>query len=84
MSAGRAILALNAGSSSLKFALYRIGDTLAATAKGEIESLDSTPHFVARDAKGEKLAETRGGASGFERTLDGLLKFIDDHTAARS
>jgi acetate kinase len=79
MSAGRAILALNAGSSSLKFALYRIGDALAATAKGEIESLDSTPHFVARDAKGEKLAETRGGASGFERTLDGLLKFIDDH-----
>ena len=31
MSAGRAILALNAGSSSLKFALFEIGASLGLT-----------------------------------------------------
>ena len=57
MTASRAILALNAGSSSLKFALFEIGASLALTAKGEIENLDSTPHFVARDATGAKLID---------------------------
>ena len=49
MSAGRAILVLNAGSSSLKFALYDAGTALTAAARGEVENLDSTPHFIARD-----------------------------------
>jgi acetate kinase len=79
MSAGRAILALNAGSSSLKFALFKIGSSLALIAKGEIENLDTTPHFVCRDATGAKLAETRGASSDFASTLEGLLKFVDQH-----
>ena len=58
MSSDRAILALNAGSSSLKFALFEIGASLDLTAKGEIENLDASPHFVAYDATGAKLAET--------------------------
>ena len=79
MSADRAILALNAGSSSLKFALFEIGAPLTLTAKGEIENLDGTPHFVARDAMGAKLAETRGANSGFSATLEALLKFVEEH-----
>jgi acetate kinase len=79
MSARRAILALNAGSSSLKFALFEIGASLGLTLKGEIETLDSTPHFVARDLMGAKLAETRGATSDFAATLDALLKFVDEH-----
>jgi acetate kinase len=79
MSAGRAILALNAGSSSLKFALFKIGSSLALIAKGEIENLDTTPHFVASDATGAKLAETRSAISDFASTLEGLLKFVDQH-----
>jgi len=76
---GRALLALNAGSSSLKFALYDVGVALNLTAHGEVENLDSKPHFIARDSKGGVLAETRAATADFAATLDGLLKFIDDH-----
>ena len=79
MSAGRAILALNAGSSSLKFALFKAGLSLDMTAKGEIENLDAAPHFVAYDATGAKLAETHGATSDFAATLGNLLKFVDAH-----
>jgi acetate kinase len=74
-----AILAVNAGSSSLKFALYEIGAPLVLTAKGEIENLDSKPHFVARDAHGAKLTEARAATPDFAATLESLLKFVDRH-----
>ncbi|HKS88828.1 MAG TPA: acetate/propionate family kinase [Stellaceae bacterium] len=56
-----ALLALNAGSSSLKFALYRIGgaDRLARTATGQIEGIGTAPHLTARDAAGEACFEHR-------------------------
>jgi acetate kinase len=79
MSSGRAILALNAGSSSLKFALFEIGASLDLTAKGEIENLDVAPHFVAYDARGAKLVETHDATSEFAATLGHLLKFVDEH-----
>jgi acetate kinase len=79
LSAGRAILVLNAGSSSLKFALYDAGAALTVAAGGEVENLDSTPHFIIRDSKGAVLCETRGATADFAATLEGLLKFVDDH-----
>jgi acetate kinase len=79
MSAGRAILALNAGSSSLKFALFEIGASLGLTAKGKIEKLDSAPHFVAYNATGVTLVEARGESSDFASTLEALLNFVDQH-----
>ena len=79
MSAGRAILALNAGSSSLKFALYDADAALTPTARGEVENLDSAPHFIARDATGAVLSETRGATADFAVTLGRLLTFVDDH-----
>jgi acetate kinase len=80
----RAILALNAGSSSLKFALFEIQSSLVLTARGEIESLDSNPHFIARDAHGAKLAETHAKNSGFAATLESLLHFVDGHLGQAS
>ncbi len=79
MSTGRAILALNAGSSSLKFALFEISASLALIAKGEIENLDTAPHFVGRDATGATLAETLDASSDFASTLQSLLKFVDQY-----
>jgi acetate kinase len=79
VSAGQAILVLNAGSSSLKFALYDVGTALTVTARGEVENLDSTPHFIARDSKSAVLRETRDATPDFAATLAGLLKFVDDH-----
>jgi acetate kinase len=79
MSAGRVVLALNAGSSSLKFSLFEIGASLELTAKGEIESLDSAPHFIAYNSSGAKLVETRGERCDFAATLEALLEFVDQH-----
>jgi len=79
VSRGRSILVLNAGSSSLKFALYEGADASTVTAQGEVESLDSTPHFIARDATGAVLAESRGATMDFAAALAKILKFIDDH-----
>jgi acetate kinase len=52
-------LVLNAGSSSLKFCTYsRSGeDGWRLEARGQIEGIGSAPRFVARDARGNGLAE---------------------------
>ena len=49
MSIGPSILVLNAGSSSLKFALFDAGAELIQTVWGEIETLDAIPFMHARD-----------------------------------
>ncbi|KAA6185187.1 acetate/propionate family kinase [Thiohalocapsa marina] len=52
------ILTLNAGSSSIKFALYRVlADDLELTLRGQVEGIGSNPHFVASAADGALLAE---------------------------
>ena len=75
------ILTLNAGSSSLKFALFD-GTTLKATARGEIEGLGDAPHLLARDPGGTVLAEQRwlaGQDHPFAVVLGALLAFADSH-----
>ena len=53
-----AILALNAGSSSIKFALYRLtaADGIELAAKGAVEGIGTAPRLTARDAFGATLA----------------------------
>ena len=77
-----ALLALNAGSSSLKFALYEIGGgkRLARAAAGQIEGIGTAPHLTARGSTGEICFERRwpGGAGlGHERLLGELLAQVD-------
>jgi acetate kinase len=72
------ILSLNAGSSSIKFALFNAGPAMKATVRGEIEDLDSTPHFVARETAGTLLADRRL-PFGFDAALHTLLDFADSH-----
>ena len=61
----RAVLALNAGSSSLKFALFSIEKGEGATApshriaSGELEGIGTHPHFIAHDASGHTLVDER-------------------------
>lgn len=56
-----AILTINAGSSSLKFALFEIGETcrLDLAVSGQVEGIETAPHFQATDASGKILAERR-------------------------
>jgi acetate kinase len=72
------ILTLNAGSSSIKFALFDTAADLTETLRGEIENLQSEPHFKVRDAAGQVLLDKRLPA-GFELALHSLLDFADAH-----
>ena len=82
MSASGSILTLNAGSSSLKFALIEAGHTTSATARGEIEDLGSSPRLIARDATGAMLLEKRWQhhlPDPFATVLKAILAFTDTH-----
>lgn len=79
MTAIPTILSLNAGSSSLKFALFEMGASLRPSARGEIEDLDSAPHFMARDARGSETMDMKLATANFADTLERLLKFVDGH-----
>ncbi len=82
------ILTLNAGSSSIKFALYESGaEALELLAKGQVEGIGSAPHFVAKDAAGDLLSESYwesvGGGSeghklGFQQIERWLTSYLGD------
>lgn len=60
-----AIIVLNAGSSSLKFSVYRVaGAELTLQARGQVEGMGTAPHFVAKDREGRKLADADLGEGG--------------------
>lgn len=85
----QAIVSLNAGSSSIKFALYDVaaigpGERLS---HGQIEGIGSAPHFVARGADGALLTEYRwpsGATLTHEDLLAPLLTWITSHLGAQS
>ncbi|MGD9615286.1 MAG: acetate/propionate family kinase [Alphaproteobacteria bacterium] len=81
------ILALNAGSSSIKFALYRLAasDRIDLAARGAVEGIGTAPHFTARDAAGAALADKRwpdGAPADHEAVLGDLLGWIDRQLGA--
>lgn len=81
-----AILVLNAGSSSIKFALYVEEDgTLRADCHGQMEGLGGNARFIVNDATGAATSDTpfaTGAAATHEAALDRLLEFISAHAAA--
>ena len=76
-----AVLTLNAGSSSLKFALFALdGGDPRLTLRGQIEGIGSAPHFIARDAAGATLMDYRwpeGAELEHEAFLTALFDFTD-------
>ena len=76
-----AILTLNAGSSSIKFALF-VARTQARILGGQIERVGAAPHFVARDSAGTELGSRQLPAEStadHEEVLADLLTWIDSH-----
>jgi acetate kinase len=76
------ILTINAGSSSLKFALFDNDAALTETVRGEIENLGAAPHLCARDGAGKVLADKNWPAEDkqtFADSLNKLLSFAEAH-----
>jgi acetate kinase len=77
---GEAILVLNAGSSSLKFSVFRSGGAeLELSLRGQTEGLTTTPRFTAQDASGKSLSERvwkEGEPLGQEGAVSHLVEFL--------
>ncbi len=73
------ILVLNAGSSSLKFSLYREEEeTLAPVYRGQIAGIGQSPVFSAKDASGKPVGEDllSGSEDSHQAILDRLLDWL--------
>ncbi len=79
-----AILALNAGSSSIKFSLFEAGRTsrLELISRGELEEGDSGQHFVARDPKGCVLAEEEWRGQSFLLLAEKVIDWAEKRLGA--
>lgn len=87
-----AILTINAGSSSIKFALFERGEPLRPQARlrGEIDGIGAQPRLKAQDAGGAVPAElTFAELAGLpadtqhRRTLDFLVQWLREHDSGR-
>ncbi|HRP98261.1 MAG TPA: acetate/propionate family kinase [Rhodocyclaceae bacterium] len=82
----KAVLILNAGSSSLKFALYPLEPALAArpTLSGQIDGIGATPEMNARDAAGKRYTEAVPGGGDLSEqhrdALDHLFGWLAAHS----
>ncbi|MBY0272662.1 MAG: acetate/propionate family kinase [Alphaproteobacteria bacterium] len=76
----QAVLTLNSGSSSIKFALYSAENTshkISLLCQGEFEGIPTTLHFSAHDAHGnleDKMIEEK---PNFQTALSYLLKWVN-------
>jgi acetate kinase len=78
-----AILVLNAGSSSIKFAIYdaAAGNYETSLYSGEIDGISHTAHLRAHDARRTLLADVAiEGVASHDAALSALLKWIATHS----
>ena len=71
-----ALLVLNAGSSSLKFAVFADGDPPRPLVRGQIEGLLTEPRFAVRD--GTRVVATHEWPAGTRLRHEGALEFLFD------
>jgi acetate kinase len=76
-----AIAVLNAGSSSIKFSLFR-GDDLELVVRGQAEAIQTTPRFVAKDPAGATVSKhswDEGTQLGHDGALQHIVDFVQEH-----
>jgi acetate kinase len=76
-----AVLTLNCGSSSIKFAVFERGG--GRLLRGRIENLGSEPHFQAWNADGALVAEKKCKAGTHESFFRHILSLADDNLDGR-
>jgi acetate kinase len=80
-----ALLILNAGSSSLKFSLFRNANPPLLKLRGQLEALRTEPRFVARDATGtivDQHAWSSGEHLSHAQAVEFLLRWGREHEKA--
>lgn len=80
------LLIFNAGSTSLKFAAYRVdaARSLAPCILGSVDALQAAPCFVAKDAAGQALARhawAAGRPVDHDEALRFVITWLQDHVA---
>ncbi|MCE3232334.1 MAG: acetate kinase [Rickettsiaceae bacterium] len=70
----KTILTLNAGSSSIKFSLFNVGNGVVLT--GGIDGVSNHPHFKIYDANKAVIFEETGFVTGFETALGKLFSWF--------
>src|SRR5207302_4189300 len=70
-----ALLVLNAGSSSLKFSVFQIGDPPDLLLRGQLDGIMGRPRFVARDSAGASVGEHEW-AGGTPLDHQGAIEFL--------
>jgi acetate kinase len=80
----RVLLVVNAGSSSIKFAVYGVDDApapLTTLYRGEVDGLGSRARLVTRDAAGTRLEDgSLSPHAGHDDALDAILAWIEART----
>jgi acetate kinase len=80
------VLAVNAGSSSLKFALFGKNGSGPCLARGAITDLAAAPHLLARDRADNVLIDQQWPADvaeAFHTAVNALLDFAEAHLGAQ-
>ena len=72
------ILTLNAGSSSLKFALFDTGDSPQRLAWGQVQRIGEDPCLQIEDGSGQRDKRRLGDDCSADDALDAVLDAIDD------
>jgi len=80
---GDAILMLNVGSSSVKFAVYSGSGTLSVVLRGKIAGIGTDPVFIAQDGAGRAVIPDGlpplDRAAGPGDIIPGLLDWVQAH-----
>lgn len=78
-----AVLTINAGSSSLKFAVYAASGDRRRLAAGQLEGIGVHPHLTIRDEHGHSMLEWRwkdaGRLPAHDEVLAGLIHFLSEN-----
>lgn len=81
------LLTLNAGSSSIKFAVFSLRDEIAPLASGQIEGIGGTATFSVRSSSQKKVETTKydnGGSTNHATAIGAILDWLEgSHSGQR-
>ncbi len=77
----QAFAAFNAGSSSIKFSVFQAEHgSLALACHGQIENIDTQPHFIANNREGKLLCEKHlGGDKPYAEVLGMMIAWLESN-----